>query len=211
MTTLGEVSPLKPTREMIGYALWTGNPEKNTIQEALAELTGRSLITFRKYNNTYRIWEGSDIDINARAAEGERRTRSEVDLARMITGLAGDRRMVARRHSYDTGAFRFFSIAYANTPEEAAEMRKETFSSDGRIMVCLIETARSESDFIYLAENEQTSAQLFAIPQQIGPLQAVATELTALQWVQDNTPELRDDRAARRELALRIADATQME
>ncbi len=41
-------------------------------------------------------------------------------------------------------------------------------------------------------------------------LRGVITELAALRWVWENTPELRDDRVARREVSLRITEAEQL-
>ena len=51
---------------------------------------------------------------------------------------------------------------------------------------------------------------MIAVPQQIGELRGVITELAALRWVWENTPELRDDRVARREVSLRITEAEQL-
>jgi hypothetical protein len=66
-------------------------------------------------------------------------------------------------------------------------------------------------EFRDLARREQERPNvLFAIPQLIGELRAVVTELGALKWAWDNTPELRDDRVARREMSLRITEADQM-
>lgn len=207
LTTLGEVSPLRPTQEMIIYAMGTGDLENSAAEAALMELRNRSLITYRNFNHTFRIWEGSDVDIDSRISEGERQTRDDIELARIIADYANQRPLVARRHSFITGALRFFPIVYVDTPDQVSELLTEPFAADGRIIVCLIESPQAAEAFIYQAQQATTStAQLFAIPKQIGPLRAVATELTALRWVQKNTPELRDDRVARRELSLRMAD-----
>ncbi len=82
---------------------------------------------------------------------------------------------------------------------------------DGKVLVCLKGESPSLLDQFQKRAEELTDATnlLFAIPQQIGELRGVITELSALRWVWDNTPELRDDRIARRELSLRITEAEQ--
>jgi len=81
----------------------------------------------------------------------------------------------------------------------------------GKIVVCVSGSAPLAEKFVETAKDlKDRSNLLLAIPQDLGELRAVTSELAALRWVWENTAELRDDRAARRELALRIADAERL-
>jgi 8-oxo-dGTP pyrophosphatase MutT (NUDIX family) len=50
---------------------------------------------------------------------------------------------------------------------------------------------------------------IIALPRQIDALRGVVEEVACLRWVESNTEELRDDRIARRELSLRLAQGEQ--
>ena len=209
LNALGEFCHLQATEEMITFAVSDRASPDTAIQTAINELRELSVLTYRKFNRTYRIWEGSDVDIEARIAEGERKIRHGLRLADSIRQYLPKRPLFARRHSFETGALRFFELDYLDDPESMGT-RLEPSSADGKILVCLAESTQTAERFREIAMRKQGKpAVVFAIPQLIGELRAVVTELGALRWAWDNTPELRDDRVARREMSLRIADADQ--
>jgi hypothetical protein len=177
----------------------------------LEDLRNASALTYRSYNKSYRIWEGSDVDIEERIAEGERKTQQTFGLAESVRQYLPSRPMVARRHSFETGALRSFEVHYVDSIEGMEHLLKAEPELDGKIVVCLSESPSLASDFCKRAE-QLTDVQdvLIAVPQEIGELRGVVTELGALRWVWDNTPELRDDRVARREISLRITEVEQL-
>ncbi len=88
------------------------------------------------------------------------------------------------------------------------EVPRPTLGADGLLLCCLPATLEQAEAFRNWVKNPVVSAAehlVVALPQQIGGLREAAAELRALRWVWDNTPVLRDDRVARRELAERIA------
>jgi hypothetical protein len=40
-------------------------PDENLVDEIIESLQSESLIQYRKYSNEYRVWQGSDFDIEA--------------------------------------------------------------------------------------------------------------------------------------------------
>ena len=212
LNALGEFSPLSARESVIHYALNDSLGSAPAVATALEILKDQSVLTFRKFNNTYRIWEGSDVDLDERIAEGERKTRDALSLSTTLARYLQARPLVARRHSFETGALRFFSVAYVDDVEELERQAKIKLTSDGQVIVCLSASVAQVQQFRNRTETLQPGIQnlLIAIPQDIGEIRAAASELASLRWVWDNTPDLRDDRASRRELALRIADAEQL-
>jgi hypothetical protein len=133
-----------------------------------------------------------------------------LNLADSVKKYLPSRPLVARRHSFETGALRYFAVEYVDAPEGLAAQPVSP-AADGAVLVCLAESPSVSERFRDLAMKSAEKREiLYAIPQLIGELRAVVTELGALRWAWDNTPELRDDRVARREMSLRIADADQM-
>lgn len=210
LSALGEFCHLKATEEVVLLAVADSISLGHEVRDALKSLTETSIVTYRKFNHTYRIWEGSDVDIEERIAEGERRMHQGLNLADSVKRYLPNRPLVARRHSYETGALRYFEIAYVDDPE-SFDVHLQSLKADGKVLVCLAESPLVAERFRELAlETLGRQEILFAIPQLIGELRSVVMELGALRWVWDNTPELRDDRIARREMLLRIADAEQL-
>ena len=73
---VGEASVnLKASKALLRYALDDGlwrvsqnevNESLESFESALAMLEQRSIVIYRRYNDAYALWEGSDIDIEAR-------------------------------------------------------------------------------------------------------------------------------------------------
>lgn len=211
LNALGEFSPLSARDSVIRFALKDTLTCSPDLSGGLEFLKSQSVLTFRKFNETYRIWEGSDVDLDERIAEGERKTHEAIGLSNTLGRYLKSRPLVARRHSFVTGALRFFSITYVDDMEELQRQAKCKSAADGQVIVCLSNSLGQVQHFQNLTKAFQAGIDnlLIAIPQDIGEIRAAAAELAALRWVWDNTPDLRDDRASRRELALRIADAEQ--
>jgi hypothetical protein len=206
---LGDFCHLSAQEPLISLSLVDHGKPPAKVVEGLKYLQERSILTHRRYNNTYRIWEGSDIDIEERVAEGERKVRGNISLAASIQRYLEPRPLVARRHSFEVGALRYFTPIYLDDPTQIAEHKVPVPGAAGQILVCL---SSSSTQLLAFREHAESKAHgqlnlVIAIPQQIGEIQAAVTELAALRWAWDNTPELRDDRVARREIALRLAES----
>ena len=210
LNALGEFCHLKATEEIISIAITNSIKPSKELSRVLKDLKDASIVTYRKFNRTYRIWEGSDIDLDERIAEGERKIRRSLNLALHVKKYMPPKPLVARRHSFQTGALRYFQFDYVDSFEEA-QNHLNVADADGKVIVCLSESPAMAESFSKLAfEQRERQDILFAIPQFIGELRAIVVELGALRWVWENTPGLRDDRVARREMSLRISDAEQM-
>lgn len=210
LSVAGEFSHLQATEEAIAFSLDDSVRFTESTRAVVHELQEQSLLIYRKFNDTYKVWEGSDVDIEERVAEGLRKV-GRLGPADLIESHLASRPLVARRHSFETGALRYFATHYVDQPDEIVAPKHGRGAADGTVFVCLAESSAHAEEFRKRAETARAQANvLFAIPQQIGDLRAAALELGALRWAWDQTPELRDDRVARREIALRITEAEQL-
>lgn len=206
---LGEVSHLRASDAHLAAAIISGTVAPVEVQEAIDKLRRRSLITYRQFNTSYRLWGGSDIDIEDRLAEGRRRVAGRFGLAESIQRYSPPRPMVARRHSFQTGTLRYFNVRYVDTTSLPDVGVSGSMGADGQLLLCLAEASTDRREFERWALSAELSARdnlLIAIPHHTVRLTAVLRELQSLHWVRENTPELRDDRVARRELAERIGE-----
>lgn len=211
LNALGAFCHLSGTQSMVSFAA-ADSLSSSEVERGLKDLTQRSILTYRKFNETYRIWEGSDVDIEERISEGQRRTRAGLSLAATIQRYLPARPIVARRHSFETGALRYFDVRYIDDPAEISRQSLTSTQASGSIFLCLSQSISHLDEFKQHARKMEAATVnlLYAIPQEIGEIRSTISELAAMQWAWENTPELRDDRIARRELAMRIADVQQL-
>jgi hypothetical protein len=203
---LGDTPAVRPTATLLALAL-ADRLESAEVEAALAALRARSLVVFRRYSQTYRIWEGSDVDVEAQVEEGRRRTGGQPGLAAALERFLPARPLVARRHSHQTGALRAFAVRYLDAPVDPAQLDPPA-GVDGVVACAVPATPDAADRFVAWAAEPEVAALphlLIVVPAEIGGLRSAADELRALRWAWEQTPELRDDRVARRELGERIA------
>lgn len=208
LNVLGEMCPLRATVKLLECAAPTGYE----IGSELEKLKSQSILTYRQLDGSYRVWEGSDVDIDARMKEARRNLQMEGgSILETLRRHLPQRTLVARRHSLVTGAHRFFTTTYAERLEKA-DYYKNLEIVDGASGTILILFSYADSHAMRSAAEHITQIQprlIIALPRQIESLRSVVEEVACLKWVEDHTEELRDDRVARRELSLRLVEGEQ--
>ena len=207
LNVLGEMCSLGATPQMLTCAA----SNINEVDKKLEGLRQQSILTHRRLDGTYRVWEGSDVDIHARMKEARRKLQMEgKSLYETLSHHLPERSMVARRHSLETGAHRFFKVSYA---ERLNENNKRLIASlDGAAGLILVLFPQADYNTTRFKVEEATQSEnrlIIALPRQIDALRGIVEEVACLKWVEKNTEELRDDRVARRELSLRLAEGEQ--
>ena len=207
---VGEVSVnLRSSERLLRYALddETGNYTQK-FERALAELEKRSIAIYRRHNDAYALWEGSDIDIESRLTEAAAQLDPNQRLATTISELLSPQPLIARRHFFLTGTLRYFTIRYTDVERFDTDLETSLDGADGLVLYALPATDL-ETETLVKKSNEVANRKeiLIAIPQSIDLLQDAVAELARLQWVEDNTPELDGDATARRELEARTVEA----
>jgi len=93
---LGEISPLQARESMILSALAPTYKEEE-LQSALKSLQRRSLIVYRRFNETYAIWQGSDVDIEERLQAARTALATAISVAEVLQSYLPPRPLVAYR------------------------------------------------------------------------------------------------------------------
>ena len=209
LSSLGSQSRIRATEPLVRLAL---APE--AFDQNLATLQGASILVFRRFSQTYALWSGSDIDLR----ECEKRADAELaktgfSIAETLARFVPPAPMVAKRHSLDTGSLRFFETRYLDRPSDLADLDFDPDSmAAGLLVVCLPERESEIELFIADAKKrfKDNPRVLFAIPIGCKELKETLKEVRRLHWIEDNEKALRDDRIASREVAVRLAEATQL-
>ena len=203
LNVLSEICPLRATLQTLICAM--GNGAQTEIE--LEQLKQHSVITYRRLDGTFRVWEGSDVDIEARMVEGRRRLQMEGDspLDALFHHLP-NRTLVARKHSLETGVHRYFELIYAETlSDNLLKKVANPVDAAGTIIVLLPQASSKKLRTAIVEKTGNNKRVIVALPRQIDALRSVVEEVACLRWVEENTEELRDDRIARREVSLRLA------
>ena len=211
---VGEVSVnLRSSTELLRYALDDGTQYHfQEFERALSELEKRSIAIYRRYNEAYALWEGSDIDIESRIVDATAQLDPNQRLATNISTLLPPQPLIARHHVFLTGTLRYFVIRYTDVQRFETDLGTPLDGADGLVLYAL-PAGKSEVERLVKKATEAAVAKrkevLIAIPQSIGLLQDAVLELACLRWVEDNTPKLAGDVTAKRELVARMAEAEQ--
>ncbi len=208
----GEVIPnLKASKHLLRYAL--ENNSEVFIKEfeiALATLEKHSIVVYRRHRDAYAIWEGSDIDIEAKLYEAEKHVDIKASLSTDLSRYMLTRPFVARRHLFETGTLRYFVIRYTDFENFDANLQEPFGDADGLMLYVLPANEHEVKQLIEKANNIKLTPceeVLISIPRSINFLRDAVTELAYLHWVLENTPELEGDAVAKRELSARLAEA----
>lgn len=204
------VPNLKASEELLRYALDNGEKEfENEFFNAITTLKTRSIVTYRRHNDIYVIWEGSNVDIEERLRDAETHVDTRAALVTDLSRYMPTRPLVARRHLHQTGTLRYFTIRYTDFENFDADLNEPIGDADGLILYALPANDYEVTQLIEKATNDDIAKRkevLIAIPHSIGFLSDAVTQLAYLHWVSENTPELDGDSVARRELEKRLAE-----
>lgn len=188
--------------------LRASSPESDEkIDEELARLADERVVVHRKYNDTYAVWQGSDIDIEEEVEKARSSVSPDTSAAELLRDAVPPAPVAAHRHSYETGTTRAFEVIYAPGDGWREALEDRSGAADGYIIYVLPEESGRREELIEtLKEEVNDPLTFFAVPDDVGSLHEAVYELRCLNWVNDNVEEISGDAAARRELQERQAD-----
>ena len=179
------------------------------ITSALEALQTWSLLIYRKFNDAYSVFEGSDFDIDD-AVGRMLASMADVDFVR-LNAIAGLQPIVAKRHYHETGALRWFDVAIAPLAEVQATAA-EHCPQHGAVGTFLLavptqgEPANVASHIVQSAvSNVHDGNLVIGLPQGVWNFTSLSQELLAIEQVRDESPQLQGDRVARREVEARLS------
>lgn len=206
---LAEISHLQANEASVIASLLSNETTGAKIRQALRKLAARSLIVYRRFNKTYSIWQGSDVDIEERLQKAQQQLTGAFSFAAAVQEHMPPRPIVARRHSFLTGTLRYFEVRYVDsTTRDQVDLTLSPGAS-GVVLLCLPLNLSEAEDFNKWAEQAVFRDRpdiVIGVAERTGRVTELLYELRCLDWVEKNTPELRDDPIARRELRTRFAE-----
>ena len=196
MNIIGAKGGLKPSKAILELCLENSKEAKKSIRS----LVSRSAIAYRKFSGEYRVWQGSDFDLEE-ALHDSRNHMGEFDLAETLNKENALQPIVARRYTINNGALRYFNPTFV----DARSYRRTTQStSQPRIIIFLAVAQDDEKIFLEEVTQYFSSLDLVAICKSGSQLREATAEVMALRRVGASRQELSSDPVAKREFEDRL-------
>ena len=179
------------------------------FQRGLQPLVDASVVQYRRFSGEYRVWQGTDFDIEERTDE-EKEKLGSFDLAAALGERNAATPALARRHSVRTGSLRHFEVAFVDARSPRPRPLADT--QHPRIVFFLAETKEDERDFDRAIEAAEPN-EVWAVHRRGATIRTAITDVLALEGVQRGGQELSADPVAAREVRERLhaAQATERE
>ena len=176
-------------------------PTKKAFQNTVDKLLDASVVQYRRFNDEYRVWQGTDFDIDERT-NLEREKLGQFDLAAALCERVESAPVVARRHSIKTGSLRYFDVTFVDARS------RPPAATDGtpRIIFVLAEGKDDETAF-RLANQSAAPNDVRVLHRNASAIRAAIADVTALEGVQRGGQELASDPVAAREIKERLQAA----
>lgn len=197
LNIIGAKGGLKASKDLLKLCF---GKEFKKAESALVE---KSIITYRKFNGEYRVWQGSDFDLEAALNEAQ----GKLGNFSLATTLAGRKPMlpiVARRYTIETGTLRYFQPQFAD-----AQTYKgiPTTPTDPTVLFFLSAGQDDEKQFQEAVRNHFSDLYLTVLCRNGSQLREATAEVLALKQVQVHSQELNNDPIAKREFQDRLTAA----
>lgn len=197
---------LPASPELLALALDGHGLTAGDVWAALESLEKRRLVVWSRARNSYRLWEGGDVDVEAELSSA-RRSLSAATTVHVASKLCPPPRLVARRHSYLTGTMRLVAVRPCSTDRLPATLHEA--GDDLTLVLCLAANAEDEERARGIAAHCARRNILIGIARETDALQEAAADIAASEQVTLRNEALQNDRAARRELSARRGEAEQ--
>ncbi|WP_020160008.1 hypothetical protein [Methylobacter marinus] len=193
---IGRQAGFKASNELLELCF----PKSVNVQELLARLQDKSIINYRKYSSEYRVWEGSDFDLESAVIETTQQL-GRIDLAETLAHRNRLMPVVARKYSIQSGVLRYFQPFYADITT------RDVFFESGeqpRIVFFLADGQSECEIFRERAKSYSNPLTIYVLCDGASQIKQVVTESIALEKIQTERAELKSDPVSQRELKDRL-------
>lgn len=128
----------------------------------LNQLVGFKMLVWTNYDSCYKLFQGTDLDINAALIKAENQIDAVDDILPRVSSLINFPPIMAKAHSYRTGTPRFFDFEVSSKPIE----KKAKGEVDGYINLLFSDKIKSDS-LIELSKEAPTLYGVFEDTEQI--------------------------------------------
>jgi hypothetical protein len=196
---VGPQGGFKASKTLVDLAL----PKKTEVKRATQALIPKALIQFRTFSGEYRVWQGSDFDLDA-AVDEQRAKLGRLELAEALNRRHALLPIVARKYTIQSGTLRYFAPVFVDVKSFRTIGRCD---EQPRIIFFLSEGKNDETIFTSDVVKAFDNLDLVVLHRNASLLREAVAENLALEAVQREAQELNADPVAQREFKDRHAAA----
>lgn len=199
LNIIGIKGGFKPSKAL----LETCGRNKAAVARSIKALGDKSIITFRRFSGEYRVWQGSDFDLEE-ALQEELDNLGEFSLASVLNAADTIMPIVARKHTIKSGALRYFVPEFVDAKSYISSPVKTT---EPRIIFYLASAQDDEKIFHKSVVGHFSDVDIVALCLNGTQLREATAEVIALRQIQNTRQELNSDPVAKREFEDRLTAA----
>ncbi|MEA1868445.1 MAG: hypothetical protein U9N19_10185 [Thermodesulfobacteriota bacterium] len=208
LNLLSDLPGVHASKKMIHVALGASKPKNiNQIDKTLEQLVNQGVVLYRNYANEYRLWEGTDFDLESTIRE-ERARLALGSIEDVLEIAAPQPNIIAARHSYQTGTTREFRQSWA-TLELLRKRKNDTLAPDmvldGQIWLTLGKQTKPHN----LKDKTVNLPVIIGYAPSESQVLDLALDAAAAKKVFETHSQLAHDGVARREARFRVEAASQ--
>lgn len=185
------------------------SPDRTIFRKSIKALRDKSIISFRRFSSEYRVWQGSDFDLEGTLQE-ELGKLGSFSLVQELNQQNFLMPVVARKYTVQNGALRYFEPLFA----DADTYNSLPVDSDiPRIILYLAFNQDDTSLFYESVTKYFTALDIVVLCPSVVQLHDSTAEVQALNQISANCQELNNDPVAKLEFddRLQSAEHTQQE
>ena len=196
LNIIGSIANLRSSHDLLSVIFGS-----NTLKKSIASLEKKSLITYRKHSDEYRVWQGSDFDLEE-ALNRELDQFEDFDIASELNNLVKPLPLVAKKYSIESHTLRYFESSYISDVR-FKEMDESNYPNRPELFIILNQNRIKQKDlkekYASLPKNilviEVNSKEKF---------EGNAKELKALRNIYLNSEKITNDPIAKKEISSQI-------
>lgn len=183
------------------------SPSRAIFRKSIKALQDKSIVSFRRFSSEYRVWQGSDFDLEG-ALQEELDKLGSFSLVEELNQQNFLMPIVARKYTVQNGALRYFDPLFADANTyHSLPVESET----PRIILYLAFNQDDKPLFDESVTKYFTALDLVVLCPSATQLHDSTAEVLALNQVSINYQELNNDPVAKRELDDRLQSAEYMQ
>jgi hypothetical protein len=199
LNILSQSYDIKTNIDYLSFAL---DKSKKETKNDLERIVKNKIVTYRKYSKEYKLWQGSDVDIEQTLSTVRNKFTLE-PLKSLLPSTEIFSNAVAVRHFHNYGILRFFQTYLIESKDELKELLKENHKFDGLILI--VSTSELSIKDVPNVTNLNKPI-LRGFTKNLGPVRELAIERASIEHLIQNTENNDIDKVASLELKRRFVN-----
>ena len=170
-----------------------------TLQRELSALKEKRLIKYSDFSETFKVWEGSDIDVESELKQ-ELAQLGSISAAEELNNLAPLNPLIAMKHSIENGLLRYFEMEYM----DESKLTSYVSGSKAPKLIVLLKGRHFKKDEYENLLKKASKQDIFVEVDATKYLMPMIEKFVAYNNLSNKLNQDNSDRVGRREVVLKL-------